>query len=115
MRRFCRVPASPRSHGPKIAHVTTLEDDDDPSTAGQDNFDAKVMRARLREFEPYYQWHVGESLVDPIDAGARSALETFATGFTGGFIPGCWQAFRRPHWKNWHSSADGAVFHRGDV
>lgn len=93
---FDPLGTAPGAGGAKIAHVTTLEDDDDPTTSGQDNFDAKVMRARLREFEPYYHWQVGESLVDPIDPGARSALETFATGFTGGFIPGCWQAFGHP-------------------
>ena len=87
---------APGAGGAKIVHVTTLEDDDDPETSGHDNFDANAMRARLREFEPYYRWHVGESSVDPIDAEARLALETFATGFTGGFIPGCWQAFGHP-------------------
>jgi hypothetical protein len=87
---------APGAGGAKIAHVTTLEDDDDPATSGQDYFKADVMRARLRELEPYYRWHVGESSVDPIDADARAALQMYASAWIGGFIPGCWQAFGTP-------------------
>jgi hypothetical protein len=73
-----------------------FEDDEDPTTTGLDFFDAKHLRARLKEFQPYYPWKVGESLTDPIDAGAKAALDTFASFWTGDYLPGCWEPFGYP-------------------
>jgi hypothetical protein len=87
---------APGAGGAKVAHVAMFEDDEDPTSTGLDFFDAKYMRARLQEFQPYYRWKVGESLTDPIDAGAKAALDTFETFWTGDYVPGCWEMFGLP-------------------
>ncbi len=87
---------APGAGGAKVAHVAMFEDDEDSATTGLDFFDAKYMRARLKEFQPYYPWKVRESLTDPIDAGAKAALDTFTTFWTGEYLPGCWEAFGFP-------------------
>jgi hypothetical protein len=87
---------APGAGGSKVAHVAMFEDDDDAATSGLNSFDAALMRAQLRELQPYYHWRVGESVTDPIDAPAKAALDTFRTFWTGEFVPGCWQAFGMP-------------------
>ena len=87
---------APGVGGAKVAHVAMFEDDEDATTTGLDFFDARFMRARLQEFQPYYRWSVRESLTDPMDAGARAALDVFATFWTGEYVPGCWEAFGYP-------------------
>jgi hypothetical protein len=87
---------APGAGGSKVAHVAMFEDDGDAGASGLDYFDAAFMRARLRELQPYYNWRVGKSVTDPIDAGAKTALDTFRTFWTGEFAPGCWQEFGLP-------------------
>jgi hypothetical protein len=87
---------APGASGAKVAHVAMFEDDDNAGASGLKYFDAAFMRARLRGLQPYYQWRVGESVTDPIDAPAKAAVDTFRTFWTGEFVPGCWQAFGLP-------------------
>ena len=79
--------------GAKVAHVAMLENDADPKTTGLDHFDARFMKARFQEFQPYYPWRVGETLTNPIDSGAKAALDTFSYNDV---TPGCWNAFGTP-------------------
>lgn len=80
---------APEPFGQKIAHLTMLEDDPDPSQKGASFINAAYARSRLDSFEPYYRWRVPLRDVDPIDDGAKQTLETF----TGTNVqPGCWQS-----------------------
>ena len=67
---------APAPGGGKVAHVAMLEED--TTSSGLSYFNAGVMKRELRKFQPYYPWTVGVSDTNPIDAGAKKALDIFA-------------------------------------
>jgi hypothetical protein len=66
---------APDVGGSKVAHVAMLEDE--PGSSGLRFIDTAVARRELRSFEPYYSWKVGLSDTNPVDAGAKRALDIF--------------------------------------
>jgi hypothetical protein len=84
---------APDPLGRKIAHVSMLEDDPDPGQKGAGFFDPAFARAKLHTFQPYYDWRVKLDDRDPIDAGAKQALDIF-TGNT--VADDCWNAYWTP-------------------
>ena len=79
---------APGAFGAKVAHLTMLEDD--PGSKGWDFLDRDFAKEKWRSFQPYYRWRVGATNVDPIDAGAKNALEIFSLN---NVVPGCWVPF----------------------
>ena len=68
---------APDVGGSKVAHVAMLEDD--PASSGPQFIDTAFMRRELRRFEPYYPWKVALTDTDPVDPGAKRALNIFAS------------------------------------
>lgn len=67
---------APEPGGGKVAHVAMLQED--PASNGLSYFNADFMKRQLRLFQPYYSWTVGVSNTNPIDPGAKLALDIFA-------------------------------------
>ncbi|MCC6988429.1 MAG: hypothetical protein IT181_05490, partial [Acidobacteria bacterium] len=67
---------SPGAGGGKVAHVAMLQEN--PTGNGLGYFNAGFMKRQLTSFQPYYPWKVGVSSSNPIDAGAKKALDIFA-------------------------------------
>jgi hypothetical protein len=82
---------APSPGGAKAPFITMLEDD--PATSGLDFFHKDFAAKRWADFEPYYPWNVGLSDVNPIDAGAKNALDIFSGASTAN---DCWNAFGTP-------------------
>jgi hypothetical protein len=83
--------AAPGPGGRRVVDMTIFEDD--PASSGLDWIDAKFANDRWNRFQPYYGWKTGLHDVNPIDPGAKNALDTFAlTNIT----PGCWQSIGSP-------------------
>ena len=82
---------SPDPLGRKVVDMTMFEDD--PASKGIDFIDANFARARWQEFEPYHSWKTALRAVDPIDAGARNALQIFAENVDA---PDCWVPYGTP-------------------
>ena len=66
---------APDPLGRKIVDMTMFEDD--PASKGMDFIDPSFAKARWQDFEPYYSWKTALRAVDPIDPGAKNALEIF--------------------------------------
>lgn len=79
---------APDAGGSKVAHVAMLEDD--PGSSGLEFIDAAFTRRELRRFQPYYSWRVGLTDTDPVDAGAKRALDIFANILVA---DDCWNDF----------------------
>jgi hypothetical protein len=82
---------APGPFGAKVTHLTMLEDD--PTTRGEDFLDPDFAKDKWRSLQPYYHWKVGRTNVDPIDEGAKNALEIFSFN---NVVPGCWVPFGTP-------------------
>ena len=67
--------------------------EDDPASQGTDWITRAFARARLAEFQPYYDWRTTLRDVDPIDNGAKRALRIFAGVREK---DDCWNAFGDP-------------------
>ena len=82
---------APAPLGRKVVDMTMFEDD--PASKGMDFIDPAFAEARWQEFEPYYNWKTALRAVDPIDAGARNALQIFTENIDA---PGCWVPYGTP-------------------
>jgi hypothetical protein len=82
---------APDPLGRKIVDMTMFEDD--PASKGMDFIDANFARARWQEFEPYHNWKTALRAVDPIDPGARNALNIFTLNDV---TPDCWVPYGAP-------------------
>lgn len=80
---------APGPHGSKVADVSMLEDNS--ASSGLDFLDPAFARNRLRRFQPYYRWETGLRDFDPIDAGAKRALDIFTFNILG---LDCWLQYR---------------------
>lgn len=83
---------APAPGGGKVAHVAMLEEDG--ASSGLDYFNADFMRREMRKLQPYYPWTVGLSDTQPIDAGAKKALDVFAETVVD--TNECWTAYGDP-------------------
>jgi hypothetical protein len=83
--------ATPDPLGSKVIDMTILEDD--PLSNGVDFTDVPFARERWQRFQPYYNWRTALRSVDPIDAGAKNALEIFVGNSSA---PDCWVPFGHP-------------------
>jgi hypothetical protein len=83
--------SAPSYAGKKVINVNMFEDD--PTSTGTDYINMSLVRARYRDFQPYYVW--GTRLIDrnPVDAGAEQAFRIFA-GLSG--ASDCWNAYGTP-------------------
>jgi hypothetical protein len=79
---------APDPFGAKVAHVAMLEDD--VTASGLDFFNREFARRQLRLFQPYYPWRVGLSDHNPIDGGAKRALDIFSGNLVAS---DCWTGF----------------------
>ncbi|MDH4064195.1 MAG: hypothetical protein OEW19_07320 [Acidobacteriota bacterium] len=79
---------APEAGGAKVAHVAMLEDD--AGSSGLDFYNPSFTRSELRRFQPYYPWKAGTTDTNPIDAGAKRALDIFAENI---FEDDCWTGF----------------------
>jgi len=82
---------APEPFGRKIAHVTMFEDN--PAQKGTELIDPAFARGKLESFQPYYRWRVNLSDRDPIDDGAKKALDIFTFN---NVVDDCWTAFGDP-------------------
>jgi hypothetical protein len=79
---------APEPGGSKVVHITMLEGD--PETSGLDYLDTSFALDAWRRLQPYYEWQVGLTHVDPIDRGAARALAIFSGNLDK---PGCWSEY----------------------
>ena len=88
---------APQPLGRKIAHVSMLEEIADPGEKGVGFFRPAFALSKLQAFQPYYRWKVDLDGVDPIDDGAKRALDDFTLRTPGAPDPnGCWVPFGTP-------------------
>lgn len=83
--------SAPGPYGRKIVHVNMMEDD--PASFGPAYINTGMVLARNKELEPYYNWFVNMTDVNPIDAGAQNAFRIF-NGLSG--AADCWNAYFTP-------------------
>jgi hypothetical protein len=79
---------APDVGGSKVVHVAMLEDD--PASDGRTFINTDFAKRQLQRFEPYYSWKVGLSDTNPVDPGAKRALDIFANLLVA---DDCWNAF----------------------
>ena len=82
---------APGPGGRRVADITMLEDD--PGSSGLASMNPAFAQERWRRFQPYYRWQTALRDVNPIDAGAKNALDTFTLN---NVTPGCWQSIGSP-------------------
>ncbi len=79
---------APAPDGAKVAHITMFEDD--PANKGSTFIDPQFALEAMRRFQPFYRWKTALKVIDPIDPGAKRALDIF----TGNLIADdCWNEF----------------------
>jgi hypothetical protein len=83
--------AAPDLFGRRVVDMTMFEDD--PASKGTNFIDVDFARTRWEHFQPYYNWQTALRAVDPIDAGAKKALDIF-TGNSD--EEDCWVPFGTP-------------------
>jgi len=83
--------ASPAPLGRRVVDMTVLEDD--PASDGASFLDAGFAERQWRNFQPYYRWKTATRSVDPIDPGAKKALEIFSGNSDE---EDCWVPFGDP-------------------
>ena len=88
---FDPIITAPDPLGRKIVDMTMFEDD--PASKGMDFIDPAFAKARWQDFQPYYGWSTALRAVDPIDPGAKNALEIF-TGNSE--ADDCWTQYGDP-------------------
>jgi hypothetical protein len=67
---------APGLGGDRVVHITMFEDDE--NSLGTDWINTSVIQAEYESFQPYYDWEVHLTDVNPIDDQARRALRIFA-------------------------------------
>jgi hypothetical protein len=67
--------------------------EDDPASLGTDWINTSFVQKQLRKFEPYYDWQVNLTDVNPIDAGAQNAFRIWS-GVTP--LDDCWNDYSDP-------------------
>ena len=77
--------SAPEVNGSKIAHINMMEDD--PASQGTDWINTGLALQRWSEFEPYYNWQVNLTDVNPIDANAQKSFRIWS-GLDGS--DDCW-------------------------
>ncbi|MBM7786031.1 zinc metalloprotease [Tenggerimyces flavus] len=82
---------TPGPGGKKVVHLEVLQDN--PDSDGLAYIRGKFVKSKLAAFQPYYDWSVKTELTDPIDAGAKRALNIWA-----GVVEedDCWNAYQDP-------------------
>lgn len=79
---------APDIGGSKVVHIAMQQED--ASSDGLAFIDTEFTKRELRRFEPYYSWTVGLSNHQPVDAGAKRALDIFANTLAA---DDCWNAY----------------------
>jgi hypothetical protein len=79
---------APGPNGRKVADITLFEDD--PINKGAGFVNPTFARSRWRAYQPYYSWRTPFRVIDPIDAGAKKALDIFTLN---NVVDDCWNAF----------------------
>ncbi len=85
---FDPLVTAPGGGGDKILNITMLEDD--PQSSGLDWIKPEFIRNTFAGFEPYYDWKVQVTDINPIDAGAKRALQIYTGLLTE---PDCWNTY----------------------
>ncbi len=83
--------SAPSYGGRKIIHINMMEDD--PAYLGTNYLKPILVQEAYKAFQPYYNWKVNMTDVNPIDAGAQLSFRIF-NGLSGD--PGCWGAYGTP-------------------
>jgi hypothetical protein len=68
--------SAPEVNGSKIVHINMMEDD--PASLGTDWISPSFAQNEFKKFEPYYNWQVNLTDVNPIDAGAQNAFRVWS-------------------------------------
>ncbi len=68
--------SAPEVNGSKIAHINMMEDD--PASQGTDWINTDLALQQWKDFEPYYDWQVNLTDVNPIDSGAQRAFRIWS-------------------------------------
>jgi hypothetical protein len=82
---------APGLGGDKVMHIEMFEDD--PASSGLDWIDTDFVYEKMKAFQPYYGWQVNLEDNDPIDDGAKRALDIFAGNL---LEDDCWTAYGDP-------------------
>lgn len=82
---------APEWKGDKIVHINMMEDD--PASMGTDWISTNFALMQFKKFQPYYNWLVNLTNVDPIDPGAQRAFRIFAEVLEE---DDCWNAYFTP-------------------
>jgi hypothetical protein len=82
---------APGLDGAKVAHVAMLEDD--AGSSGLDFINTRFAKREFTSFQPYYRWKVKLTDTNPIDAGAKRALDIFSGNLQEN---DCWNDFGTP-------------------
>ena len=82
---------APGLFGDKVAYINMLEDD--PADSGLNWIDQNAVYAELAAFEPYYNWQVELTDINPIDPGSERSFRIF-----NGLLAedDCWNAYGTP-------------------
>jgi hypothetical protein len=83
---------APEVNGDKVVHVNMMEDDV-PASQGTDWINTSFIQKQLRKFEPYYDWQVNLTDINPIDDGAKNAFRIWS-GVTS--LDDCWDDYGDP-------------------
>lgn len=67
---------APEVNGSKIAHINMMEDD--PASQGTDWINTDLVKQQWSDFQPYYDWQVNMTDLNPIDADAQRSFRIFA-------------------------------------
>jgi hypothetical protein len=82
---------APAVSGDKVVHVNMMEDD--PASLGTAWINTSFVQQQLHKFEPYYDWQVNLTDVNPIDANAQNAFRIWS-GVTP--LDDCWNDYGDP-------------------
>ncbi len=83
---------APGAGGGKVAHVAMLQEN--PTGNGLSYFNADFMKRQMATFQPYYPWTIGLSNSNPVDSGAKKALDIFAGTVVD--ASECWTGYGTP-------------------
>ena len=68
--------SAPEVNGSKIVHINMMEDD--PASQGTDWINPSFAQQQFSEFQPYYNWQVNLTDVNPIDADAQRSFRIWS-------------------------------------
>ncbi len=84
--------SAPEVNGSKIVHINMMEDD--PASQGTDWINTDLALQQWKDFEPYYDWQVNLTDVNPIDSGAQRAFRIWSELDTS---DDCWNDWGTPY------------------